>query len=104
MPKFVLGGVVRLTLFVWDGHSCPSPLILTLIVPRGHSCPLALDFACDLDREGHGFRGCGKTHLYFVRDEIQGGMRGNQDEQEEVFSYIPLEKRVPQGHPLRRVR
>src|ERR1022692_3404391 len=54
--------------------------------------------------EGHGFRGCGKTHLYFVRDEIQGGMRGNQDEQEEVFSYIPLEKRVPQGHPLRRVR
>ena len=42
--------------------------------------------------------------MYFVRDEIQGGMRGNQDEQEEVFSYIPLEKRVPQGHPLRRVR
>jgi hypothetical protein len=31
-------------------------------------------------------------------------MRGNQDEQEEVFSYIPLEKRVPQDHPLRRVR
>lgn len=31
-------------------------------------------------------------------------MRGNQDGQEEVFSYIPLEKRVPQDHPLRRVR
>ncbi len=31
-------------------------------------------------------------------------MRGNQDEQEEVFSYIPLEKRVPAGHPLRRIR
>ena len=31
-------------------------------------------------------------------------MRGNQDEQEEVFSYIPLEKRVPLDHPLRRVR
>jgi transposase len=31
-------------------------------------------------------------------------MRGNQDEQEEVFSYIPLEKRVPRDHPLRRVR
>ena len=31
-------------------------------------------------------------------------MRGNQDEQEEVFSYIPLEQRVPQDHPLRRVR
>ena len=31
-------------------------------------------------------------------------MRENQDEQEEVFSYIPLEKRVPQDHPLRRGR
>jgi hypothetical protein len=31
-------------------------------------------------------------------------MRGNQDEQEEVFSYIPLEMRVPPDHPLRRVR
>ena len=31
-------------------------------------------------------------------------MRGNQDEQEEVFSYIPMEKRVPEDHPLRRVR
>jgi transposase len=31
-------------------------------------------------------------------------MRGNQDEQYEVFSYIPLEQRVGQDHPLRRVR
>lgn len=31
-------------------------------------------------------------------------MRGNQDQQDEVFSYIPLEKRVPQDHPLRRIR
>src|ERR1700733_827977 len=31
-------------------------------------------------------------------------MRGNQDEQEEVFSYTPLEQRVPRDHPLRRVR
>jgi transposase len=31
-------------------------------------------------------------------------MRGNQDEQDEVFSYIPLEQRVAQDHPLRRVR
>ena len=52
----------------------------------------------------HGFSGCGKTHLFSGRDGIQEGMRGNQDEQEEVFSYIPLEKRVPQDHPLRRVR
>jgi transposase len=42
--------------------------------------------------------------LFFSGDEIQADMRGNQDEQEEVFSYIPLEKRVPQDHPLRRVR
>lgn len=31
-------------------------------------------------------------------------MRGNQDEQDEIFSYIPLEQRVAQDHPLRRVR
>ena len=31
-------------------------------------------------------------------------MRGNQDEQYEVFSYIPLEQRVSRDHPLRRVR
>jgi transposase len=31
-------------------------------------------------------------------------MRGREDRQEEVFSYIPLEKRVPQGHPLRCIR
>jgi hypothetical protein len=42
--------------------------------------------------------------LFFWRDELQADMRGDQDEQEEVFSYIPLEKRVPQDHPLRRVR
>ena len=31
-------------------------------------------------------------------------MRGNEDGQEEVFSYIPLEKRVPLDHPLRKIR
>lgn len=31
-------------------------------------------------------------------------MRGREDGQEEVFSYIALEKRVPQEHPLRRIR
>jgi transposase len=31
-------------------------------------------------------------------------MRGNQDHQEEVFSYIPLEKRVGAEHPLRKIR
>src|SRR5713101_2366531 len=31
-------------------------------------------------------------------------MRGNEDIQEEVFSYISAEKRVPQEHPLRAIR
>ena len=31
-------------------------------------------------------------------------MRGNDNHQEEMFSYVSMEKRVPQGHPLRRVR
>jgi len=31
-------------------------------------------------------------------------MRGNEDFQEEVFSYISAEKRVPQEHPLRAIR
>jgi transposase len=31
-------------------------------------------------------------------------MRGSEDRQEEVFSYLPLEKRVPITHPLRKIR
>ena len=31
-------------------------------------------------------------------------MRGNDNQQEEMFSYVSMEKRVPQDHPLRRVR
>src|SRR5450759_151919 len=31
-------------------------------------------------------------------------MRGNVKEQEEMFSYVSMEKRVPRNHPLRRVR
>jgi transposase len=31
-------------------------------------------------------------------------MRGNDQQQEEMFSYVPMEKRIPQDHPLRRVR
>jgi|SRR5579859_131664 len=31
-------------------------------------------------------------------------MRGNEDQQEEVFSYLPLEKRVATDHPLRKIR
>src|SRR5215475_2603537 len=45
-----------------------------------------------------------KLTLILLRSELEAGMRGNQDQQGEVFSYIPLEKRVPQDHPLRRIR
>lgn len=31
-------------------------------------------------------------------------MRGNEEQQEEVFSYISAEKRVPRDHPLRAIR
>lgn len=31
-------------------------------------------------------------------------MRGNQEQQGEIFSYLSLEQRVPQDHPLRRIR
>src|ERR1700747_985375 len=38
-----------------------------------------------------------------TRDE-EVRMRGDQDEQAEVWSYIPLEQRVPADHPLRPMR
>ena len=31
-------------------------------------------------------------------------MRGNENQQEEVFSYLPLEKRLGPEHPLRKIR
>src|ERR1700682_2127938 len=31
-------------------------------------------------------------------------MRGPDEKQDEVFSYIPLENRIPRDHPLRRIR
>jgi transposase len=31
-------------------------------------------------------------------------MRGHDEEQGEVFSYMPLEQRIPRDHPLRRIR
>src|ERR1700689_224740 len=31
-------------------------------------------------------------------------MRGPDEKQDEVFSYIPLEDRIPRDHPLRRIR
>ncbi|HEV2523051.1 MAG TPA: IS5/IS1182 family transposase, partial [Candidatus Acidoferrales bacterium] len=31
-------------------------------------------------------------------------MRGKDNHQEAIFSYVSMEKRVPQDHPLRRVR
>ena len=31
-------------------------------------------------------------------------MRGNDEKQVGIFSYVSLEERVPQEHPLRRIR
>ena len=31
-------------------------------------------------------------------------MRGETEDQNELFSYLPLESRVPEDHPLRRIR
>jgi transposase len=31
-------------------------------------------------------------------------MRGEDQKQEDIFSYVSPEKRVPQDHPLRRIR
>lgn len=45
-----------------------------------------------------------KLTCFLAEVSYKQDMRGDQDEQEEVFSYIPLEKRVPQDHPLRRIR
>jgi hypothetical protein len=35
---------------------------------------------------------------------MKASMRGQDDQQTEVFSYIPVEDRIPQGYPLRRIR
>src|SRR5262245_31903260 len=45
-----------------------------------------------------------KLTWFFLKDGLRKHMRGNEDYQEEVFSYLPLEKRVPQNHPLRKIR
>jgi len=35
---------------------------------------------------------------------IKDDMRGPDEKQGEVFSYVPLEQRIPRDHPLRRIR
>jgi hypothetical protein len=45
-----------------------------------------------------------KLTWILLRSELEAGMRGNEDQQEEVFSYLPLEKRVGADHPLRKIR
>src|ERR1019366_6141926 len=48
--------------------------------------------------------GAEKLTWFLAKGALEAGMRGNEDRQEEVFSYIPLEKRVGAEHPLRRLR
>ena len=45
-----------------------------------------------------------KTLLFPQRDLIRRGMRGRDEQQLDVFSYICPEQRVPQDHPLRSLR
>ena len=58
---------------------------------------------------GHDFTACGKIgctknsalfhrQIWYVTD-----MRGNDQQQGVVFSYITPEQRVPQDHPIRRI-
>jgi hypothetical protein len=44
-----------------------------------------------------------KLTWILARSELEAGLRGNEDLQEEVFSYLPLEKRVGAEHPLRKI-
>jgi hypothetical protein len=44
-----------------------------------------------------------KLTWIFGRSELEAGMRGNEDDQEEVFSDIPLEKRVGAEPPLGKI-
>ena len=39
-----------------------------------------------------------------MKEERLRGMRGHDEHQEGMFSYISPDKRVPEGHPLRRIR
>ena len=55
--------------------------------------------------------GCGKSGrgIEFVDDAAQvkllrRGMRGSDEQQEAVFSYVSAEKRIAADHPLRRIR
>ena len=61
--------------------------------------------------KGHDFTACGKMLRYWIRHEgfhraigYVLVMRGDDQQQEAVFSYIGLEQRVPKDHPLRAIR
>src|SRR5713226_5062992 len=55
---------------------------------------------------GRGSTVCGKSQFFAtgLRRGRLKGMRGHDERQECMFSYISPEKRVPVDHPLRRVR
>src|SRR5208282_5938812 len=44
------------------------------------------------------------TLVSTIRSDKKRGMRGNDEQQLDVFSYISPEQRVPQDHPLRSLR
>src|SRR5271167_1438485 len=57
------------------------------------------------------FTGCGKNRVYQRRDEpfhrrigYVSSMRGDDEQQAAVFSYLMPEQQIPQSHPLRAIR
>ena len=60
--------------------------------------------------KGHGFTGCGKTHCLmgvtaFCEELIYPrSMRGDDQKQAAIFSYLTLAQRIPGDHPARQIR
>src|ERR1017187_4443133 len=88
----------------WEGHGftgCRKIRVETGLDPFS-DCPII--FVRGGFGKGRSLEGAEKLTWFLAKGALEAGMRGNEDRQEEVFSYIPLEKRVGAEHPLRRLR
>src|ERR1039458_6716743 len=72
---------------------------------------LLVDVRDNARKIGGGFTGCGKIRMCSKRYEgfhrlmrYVRSMRGNDEQQGAVFSYINPEERIPSDHPLRSIR
>src|ERR1700733_1409376 len=62
--------------------------------------------------KGHGFTGCGKSlagtklgdGIFTSEAGKKEGMRGQDEQQGAVFSYVSAEQRIAAEHPLRRIQ